>query len=83
MKKVILILISGFTLFSCTENQRARSFGGSEEIKLRKNEILTNMTWKKTNLWIQTIDTISNISYFREKSSLGWVEGEIIVKQSK
>jgi hypothetical protein len=80
MKKIIIIAL-GITIISCTDNQRAKTFGGSEEIELKKNEVLINMTWKESNLWMQTIDTNTGISYFREKSSLGWVEGQIIIKQ--
>lgn len=79
MRKTLYFLLL-LTLVSCTANQRARSFGGTEIVTLKKNEILLNMTWKGDQMWIQTKDTITGISYFREKSSFGWVEGEIIIK---
>jgi hypothetical protein len=80
MRKVALIGILALSLFSCTENSRAKQWGGTEELTLKKNEVLINMTWKESNLWVQTLDTTTGIQYFREKSSWGWLEGEIIIK---
>ena len=84
MKKQILkisfLLLTAVALTSCTENSRAKNWGGTEEISLKENEVLVNMTWKGENLWVQTTDTTTGISYFREKSSWGWIEGEIVIK---
>jgi hypothetical protein len=80
MKKTILSFCIGLTLISCTDNQRARSFGGTEEVKLKTNEIVLNITWKGSEMWICTKDTLSNIVYFREKSNWGVIEGTVILK---
>ena len=80
MKKVALIGMLVLSLFSCTEKSRAKQWGGTEELTLKENEVLMNMTWKESNLWVQTLDTTTGIQYFREKSSWGWLEGEIIIK---
>ena len=66
--------------YSCTKNKRARTFGGKEEITLKANEKLINITWKESNMWVLTEDTLTHIKYFRENSSWGVWEGEIIVK---
>lgn len=82
MKKLILLLfiLSSLLLTSCTENSRARSFGGTEEVSLKPNEKFLNITWKQDNLWVITQDTITGICYAREKSSFGVWEGTIIIK---
>ncbi len=80
MKKLFLILLCAIGLMSCTDNQRARNWGGTENISLKPNEVLINMTWKKDDLWILTCDTNTNIKYFRESSSWGIWEGEVIIK---
>lgn len=67
-------------LASCTENQRAKNWGGTEEISLKKNEIVLNVTWKETQMWICTKDTVTGIVYFREKSNWGVMEGTVIIK---
>jgi len=82
MKKLLLILAAAMIFGSCTENARARNFGGTEVIQLRQGEKFVNATWKDTNLWIVTQDQ-NGTYHFREKSSMGWVEGEIILNETK
>jgi hypothetical protein len=80
MKKVLLIATAIMTLASCTENVRARRWGGTEEVMLKPNEVLLNVTWKESDMWVLTKDTVTNVSHFREHSSWGVIEGEIILK---
>lgn len=81
MKKIITLLLL-ITLVSCTENQRARTFGGKEEVKLPVNHKLINVTWKETNLWVLSQDTITGELSFKENSSFGIIEGEVIFKSN-
>ena len=69
-----------FSLTACTENERARRFGGTEEVSLKPNEVVLNVTWKESEMWICTKDTISGVVYFREKSAWGVMEGTVILK---
>lgn len=81
MKKVLLCLsLLSLTLISCTDNSRARSWGGKEVIELPSNHRFINSTWKETNLWVITQDTISGKFYMNEKSSFGVLEGSIEFK---
>jgi hypothetical protein len=80
MKKTVIVLLGIIALSSCTENQRARSFGGTEEVKLKPNEIVLNVTWKQDQMWICTKDTLTKTVYFREKSSWGMLEGAVVLK---
>ena len=72
---------------SCTENQRARSFGGTEKIDLPPGQRLINATWKEDDLWYLTDDMpkdyVPHARVFREKSSFGSMEGSIIFYESK
>lgn len=45
--------------------------------------MLVNVTWKESNMWIITKDTITGIHYMRENSSYGIWEGEVIIKNNK
>ncbi len=86
MKKLLLILSVGILLTSCTDNQRARSFGGRETIELEANRKLINISWKQDDLWILTeqVDSIIPKVYkLQEKSSFGLMEGTIVIKESK
>jgi len=87
MKKLLLPLLGLTLLFSCTDNQRARNWGGTEEITLESNQKLVNMAWKQDDLWILTVNADSLFTpktyTFQEKSSWGAIEGTVIVKETK
>jgi hypothetical protein len=82
MKKVLLGLFGIVLLASCTENNRARVWGGTETIHLDEGVRLVNVTWKEgSSLWILTKkDTTKASTYsFSEKSNLGVMEGNVII----
>lgn len=90
MKKTIalLALIGLLILSGCTDNSRARHFGGSMTETLPKGEKLVNVTWKEGgSLWILTKpmkDTDTAETYkFQEKSSWGLVQGSVTIVESK
>jgi len=81
MKKILIIAsVAVAFLASCTDNQRARQFGGTETVDIPEGRILVNCTWKEEDLWILTKDTATGKMYFNEKSSFGVLEGEINFK---
>jgi hypothetical protein len=80
MKKLMMILVAMVVMSSCTENVRARHFGGTETLALKPNEKVLNVTWKDNEMWVCTQDTITGLVYFREKSSWGVMEGTVILK---
>lgn len=82
MRKLFILLIV-VTMVSCTSNERARNYGGTEVIELDNNERLVNITWKQDDIWVLTkTDTTKPTTYsFKEKSSYGVMEGEIIIKE--
>lgn len=75
-----LLFISMLSMTSCTKNYRVRMLGGTQEIGLKPNEVLVNITWKDNDMWVLTKDTLTNVSYFRESSSFGVWNGEVIIK---
>ena len=52
MKKYIILLLAIITITSCTENSRAKGWGGTAEIVLPKGKKLVTATWKKNSLGI-------------------------------
>lgn len=71
----------------CTENQRARQFGGIANEKLPVGQKLLVTTWKQDNLWIlsrpmRTGETPETYE-FRESSSFGLVQGKVIITESR
>ena len=88
MKQVFGIFIVGVTLmtllYGCTENTRARVYGGTQTIELESGKRLVNVTWKEGSaLWILTKeDTTKPTTYrFEEKSNFGMMEGQVIIKE--
>lgn len=85
MKKLFIIAIAAISLASCTENQRARSFGGTEVINLEAGTRVVNVTWKgeDPSLWILTKKdtTKATTYYFTEKSGYGVMEGQVIINE--
>lgn len=86
---VIIIAIVSITLFltGCTENSRAKSFGGTAHITLPANQKLLNATWKDDNLWYLTRpmrdDETPETYTFSEESSWGVWEGSYIIKETR
>ena len=81
MKRILIIAsVAVAFLASCTDNQRARQFGGTETVDIPEGRILVNCTWKQDDLWILTKDTTTGKMYFNERSSFGVLEGEINFK---
>ncbi len=87
MKKFYFTIATVLLLASCTENQRAKSFGGTSTINLPKGEKLVNVTWKADQIWYLTkpmkSDETPETYTYREESSLGVIEGTVILKESK
>lgn len=79
--KASFILLATLVLISCTDNQRARKFGGTETVKLEPQEKFINISWKQDDLWIVVQDTITGKYYVREKSSFGLIQGKIIIEK--
>lgn len=89
MKKIIvgLIAIVALVSTSCTENSRAKRWGGSMKIELEPGQKLVDVTWKETSLWYMTkpMDStdVAERYEFVEESSWGIVEGKVIFVESK
>lgn len=82
MKTNYYLLVGLLLTIGCTENQRAKNYGFSETIELPPNCKFLNATWKEDDLWIIYKDTVSGLSYCKEKSSWGILEGQIIIKEA-
>lgn len=87
MTKISAVLI--FTLLliltGCTENDRAKSFGGTMTIDVPAGQKLVTATWKESQLWYLTRPSRDGekpeVSTFRENSRFGAVEGKVIFKE--
>ena len=87
MKNKLFIILFSLGMFSCTEQVRAKQFGGTVTIELPKGKKLVDVTWKEANLWYLYTDMDENDTpkeyTFQEDSSFGVFEGKVIFKESK
>ena len=90
-KRLILLVLAIIAISvlasSCTQNQRAKKFGGTAEITLPKGTKLVTATWKGDALWYMTRpmndEDVAETYTFQEESSYGLIEGTYIIKEVK
>lgn len=82
MKRFMLIVGLVVALAGCTDNQRAKNWGGNATIKKPDASWqLVVITWKNSNMWVLWFDPKTNKCHFREDSSYGVVEGQVTVEK--
>jgi hypothetical protein len=89
MKKlgIIITLITTMLFVGCTENYKAKVWGGTMTVNLDGGQKLVDVTWKETSLWYMTkpmtSTDIAETYTFREESSFGIIQGKVIFIESK
>lgn len=88
MKRLLFVSIAALILATgCTQNQRAKRFGGSATQDLPAGQQLVNVTWKDAQMWILTKPMEKDhepVTYtFKEKSSYGMIEGTVKIVEHK
>ncbi len=87
MKKLLLTLSTIVLLTSCTQNSRAKNWGGSATIDLPKGKKLVTITWKESQMWYLTRDIRKDEQVetytFSEESAWGLIEGTVIIQENK
>jgi hypothetical protein len=91
MKKVffvMIIAIMAIVFSSCTEQGRARSWGGSMTINVDRGYKLVEVTWKDdNNLWylIEPMEDgyVPKTKIFKESSGFGVMEGVITFHEKR
>ncbi len=82
---IVAFLLLGFT--SCTENQRARRFGGTATINVEKGKKVMMATWKDENLFYMVedmeTDYIPHDKTLIESSNFGMIESKVVFKESR
>ena len=87
MRRIILAIMGAASIFGCTDNTRARHFGGTETVVLTSGDKLVNVTWKENSLWVLTrkmrAEEQPETYSFSEKSGWGILEGQLIIKEGR
>lgn len=89
MKKLSIVFMLGAVvvlLSGCTENSRAKNWGGTMTIDLPQGKEFVNATWKDSELWYivkDKVDDIEETYEMIEDSSFGVMQGKVIFKEHK
>lgn len=79
-------LIAGLiTMASCTEQIRARAYGGTSKLSLPAGKKLLLLTWKDADLWYLTRDRkpgeTAETYEFKESSTFGQMQGTVVIQE--
>lgn len=89
MNKTLILtaLLGVLALTGCTQNQRAKSFGGQADLNLPPNEKLVTVTWEQDHLWYLTRPMRTNetaeVYVMKEQSSWGVWQGTYNIREFK
>lgn len=79
---LVLLLLAG-----CTQNERAKNFGGSIKVDLPAGQRLVNATWKDDDLWYLVTPAAADGTpaprtlTFKEDSSFGVMNGQVVFQE--
>ena len=85
MKHIIVLALLLAMTVGCTENSRAKNYGGTATMDLPQGKKLVTVTWKDDELWVVTRqrregEAIESYE-FQEESSWGVFEGTYIINE--
>ena len=91
MKNFLILIVLALALTSCTDQQRANSFGGSYTLNLPTGQKLVNVTWKgESDIWYLTRpmtvkDSIETYTFSQSKGTMFDITGDgtVTVVESK
>ncbi|MDP3729867.1 MAG: hypothetical protein Q8R26_03965 [bacterium] len=85
--KILFCLLLGIFVLGCTQQERAKGWGGEATITLPKDRKLLIATWKDNNLWYLTRPMKAGEEpetyELRENSPFGVIEGKVILKEQQ
>lgn len=89
MKQLIAITAFALLIFlsACTDNQRAKAWGGIITVDIPKGNKLVTATWKNEDLWYlytpMASEDVPKTSILKEQSSFGVIEGAVHFVETK
>jgi hypothetical protein len=85
LKLIVRLLLAALTvtsLLSCTENSRAKSYGGTATVNLPEKTKFVTATWKDDQLWYAYRPArpgeVPETTTLKEQSKWGIVEGSVV-----
>lgn len=85
MKAMVLAVGLALLACGCTEQQRAKQWGGTTTINLPVGQKVVNTTWKDSDLWILTRPMrpgeARETYTLTESSSWGVFQGQVLIRE--
>lgn len=82
---VVSLILAG--VISCTTQQMARQYGGTDTMNLPKGEKLVTVTWHGNDIWYLTrpmrADENPEVYSLKESSNFGIWQGAVVVRESR
>lgn len=83
----IFVIVACHLFTGCTQNQRAKHWGGTQTIVLPTGQKFVGVTWEETHLWyayraMRTNETPETVT-LQEQSSWGLIQGKVVFVESK
>ena len=87
MKVLLLALITMLAISACTENQRARSFGGTLKVQVEPGYKVTMATWKGEDLFYMMEEMeptyVPKKKVLKEDATWGVIESKVVFIESR
>lgn len=85
--RIFIIALALFMTIGCTQNDRAKNWGGQMKVELPCGERLYDVTWKGDSFWYATRpllkDETPRTYIFREDSSFGVLQGKVKIVECR
>jgi hypothetical protein len=85
MPTMRVFLAIALCLCSCTENARARNWGGTTTVDVKAGQKVIGATWKDHDLWIihrpMHDGEVPEVVTMTESSSFGYLEGHVVIRE--
>ena len=83
----LALVVATSAFAGCTAQERARSLGGTAQVNLPTGRKLVTVTWKENDIWYMTrlmrSDEQPETYEFSESSSLGIMEGRVVIREHR
>lgn len=80
--RLLLAVLAVTSLLSCTENSRAKSYGGTATVDLPEKTKFVTATWKDDQLWYAYRPArpgeVPETTTLKEQSKFGLIEGKVL-----
>ncbi len=87
MKTLFVLLAVVIVAVGCTQQQRAKTFGGTASEILPPNQKLMNVTWKDDHLWFllrpMNANDVAESYQFKESANWGLLNGTVTITETK